>query len=231
MRELKGVTPWLAGAAIGLALGTEALAVTLSGTAALTSDYVWRGSSQTRGDPAVQGSLKVTGDSGWYASIWGSNVEFDSSDASSEWDITTGWSGSLNDDWAIDLNSIYYRYPSTKYSLNWIEFGGTLTWKQNYWASAWWSDDTMGSNEQGTYFQLGMKQPLWERWRFEGVLGHYWLDKAYADSYSHAQFSLVRTLTPALELRTTLHTTDATARNLFPDQAGERLEVALQFSF
>lgn len=218
-------------AIFGGVLGGKATAATLSGTGMLTTDYVWRGSSQTRGDPAVQGSVKLAADSGWYASIWGSNVEFDSSSANSEWDITTGWSGNINEDWAIDLNSIYYRYPSTSTNLNWIEFGGTLTWKQNYWLSAWWSDDAMATDEQGTYFQLGMKQPLWDKWRFEGVLGHYMLDQSYGDSYTHMQFSMIRTLTSALELRGTFHTTDASARNLFTEQAGERFELALQFSF
>ncbi|MEG1767939.1 MAG: TorF family putative porin, partial [Comamonas sp.] len=42
-----------------------------SGNVALTSDYVWRGSSQTRENPALQGGFKYAHDSGFYASIWG----------------------------------------------------------------------------------------------------------------------------------------------------------------
>lgn len=214
-----------------LVISSQAAAFELTGTAAVTSDYVWRGSSQTREDPALQLSTKVASDSGWYASIWGSNVEFEGSSASTELDITTGWAGRINEDWLIDLNSIYYRYPSTKTNINWIEFGGTLTWLDNYWLSAWWSEDAMASDERGTYLQLGARYPINERWRLEAAFGHYYLDGRYSDDYSHTQLSAIWSLTPKLELRGTLHATDDTARELFPDQAGSRAEFALQLAF
>ena len=37
-----------------LGIGSAQAQVQVSGSAALTSDYVWRGSSQSDGDPAVQ---------------------------------------------------------------------------------------------------------------------------------------------------------------------------------
>lgn len=54
------------GALIGATLPPlPALAqVTFSGNAALTSDYVWRGSSQTREDPAAQAGVTITHDAG-----------------------------------------------------------------------------------------------------------------------------------------------------------------------
>ena len=80
-----------AGAALLLA-GACANAATLSGNATLTSDYVWRGTTQTQGDAAVQAGFKLAGDSGFYGSIWGSNVEFaPETHASSELDFTVGW--------------------------------------------------------------------------------------------------------------------------------------------
>ena len=103
-------------------------AADFSGSAALTSDYVWRGSTQTHGDPAVQAGFKVAGDSGLYASIWGSSVEFaPETRASSELDFAFGWGESLSEDWAIDVNLLRYQYPSTTVDLNWTELNGTLT--------------------------------------------------------------------------------------------------------
>ena len=60
----------------GMSLASQTKAADFSGNAALTTDYVWRGSTQTQGDPAVQAGFKLSGDSGLYASIWGSNVRF-----------------------------------------------------------------------------------------------------------------------------------------------------------
>ena len=81
------------GLLLGVACTTQAQ---VSGNAALTSDYVWRGSSQTREEPAVQAGLKYAHPSGLYASVWGSNVRFKPyNGAHSEFDLAAGWSGKV----------------------------------------------------------------------------------------------------------------------------------------
>src|SRR5690606_1255311 len=80
-----------------------ASAGTVSGNLGFTSDYVWRGTTQTQGDFAAQAGLKWAADNGVYASAWGSNVEFaPETHASSELDLVLGWSGALSQDWALD---------------------------------------------------------------------------------------------------------------------------------
>ena len=67
----KGMMAALVAALAGLlGIGSAQAQVQASGSAALTSDYVWRGSSQSDGDPAVQAGAKVSIPSGWYASVW-----------------------------------------------------------------------------------------------------------------------------------------------------------------
>lgn len=92
-------------ALFALALSTAPLvqASDFSGTAALTSDYVWRGASQSDGDPAVQAGFKLAGASGIYVQVWGSSVEFaPETRASTEFDLVAGWSGALSDAWALE---------------------------------------------------------------------------------------------------------------------------------
>ena len=215
-----------------LALAEPAAAVTLSGNAALTTDYIWRGTSQTQGDPAVQAGFKAATEHGLYGSVWGSNVEFATgTNASSEFDFVVGWTGNLTDDWALDVNLTHYRYPGTTVDLNWSELNGTVTWKQNTWAQVGWSNDALATDRNGTYAQLGARAPLGERWRLEGAVGRYWLDDAYGDSYAHAQLGAVWAFKAPFELRVTAHATDASAKRLFPDLAGSRVEAALQASF
>lgn len=204
----------------------------LNGNAALTSDYVWRGSTQSQGDFAVQAGAKLSGASGWYGSLWASNVEFAPDvHASSELDLVTGWSGALSDDWALDVNLTHYRYPSTTVDLNWTELNATTTWKRNYWLQVAHSTGALGTQEAGTYAQLGVKLPLGETVRLEAAAGRYWLDDALGDSYSHGQLSGVWAFRAPFELRLTAHGTDSAARRLFPDMAGSRVEAALQASF
>ena len=207
-------------------------AATVSGNATLTTDYIWRGTSQTQGDPAIQAGFKAAAGNGLYGSVWGSNVEFaPETHASSEFDFVVGWAGNLADDWALDVNLTHYRYPGTTADLDWSELNGTVTWKQNYWAQVGWSNDALATDRKGTYAQLGTRVPLGEQWRLEGAVGHYWLDDAYGDSYAHAQLGAVWAFKAPFELRVTAHATDASAKRLFPDLAGSRVEAALQASF
>jgi uncharacterized protein (TIGR02001 family) len=83
--------------------------ITLGGT----SDYVFRGISQTFEDPAAQGSIDV-GYGIFYAGIWASNVDFGApalgSDANAEVDLYAG----IKPTWGpvtFDFGAIYYWYP------------------------------------------------------------------------------------------------------------------------
>jgi len=218
-----------------LALGSQANATTLSGNAALTSDYVWRGTTQTRGDAAVQAGFKLAGDSGFYGSAWGSNVEFaPDTHASSELDFTIGWAGALSDKWALDVNLLRYQYPSTTVDLNWTELNGTLTYDSNYWLSMGYSTEALGGEEDGLYTQVGARFPINDVFRLEGAVGYYLLDgySAAADNYLHGQLSAVWAVNAPLELRVTAHATDTNAEQIFgKDLAGNRIEAALQATF
>lgn len=231
----KTLLPVIVAAAAGLSLfASNACAdVSLSGNATLTTDYVWRGTTQTQGDPAVQAGFKVAGESGFYGSVWGSNVEFaPEAHASSEFDLTLGWGRLLSDDWALDVNLLHYRYPSTTTSLNWTELNSTLAYAGNYWLSIGWSPEALGSDESGLYTQLGAKFPLGQRFRLEAAVGYYALDEAYDHSYLHGQSSAVWTIKGPLELRVTAHATNSSAEDIFgEDFAGDRVEAALQASF
>lgn len=216
-----------------LAATGSAAAQDVSGSAALTSDYVWRGSTQSHGDAAVQAGFKVAGESGFYASAWGSSVEFaPETHASSELDFTVGWGRQLSEDWALDANLLHYRYPSTTVDLNWTELNTTLTWKNNYWLSLGWSPEALGTTQDGLYSQLGARVPLSEQLRMEVMAGYYTLQDAPGGGYAHGQVSAIWAITAPLELRVSAHATDRHARDLFGDDfAGSRWEVALQSAF
>ena len=130
---------------LGLAM-SGAAAAAVEGNATLTTDYVWRGSSQSDGDPAAQAGVKLVSERGWYASVWGSGVSFQPDNgARSEFDVVAGWSGALGQDWALDVNLTRYLYPSSNVDLNWTELNSTLTWKERYWVSVGASDDALAS--------------------------------------------------------------------------------------
>jgi uncharacterized protein (TIGR02001 family) len=215
-----------------LTAASVAEAIDFSGSAALTSDYVWRGTTQSRGDAAAQAGFKAAGEGGWYGAVWGSTVESAPEiGASSELDLTLGWSGALSADWALDVNLTHYRYPSANVDLDWTEAIGVLTWKQRVWVQVGYADDALASGDAGVYAQLGAKWPLSDQLRLEAAAGYYRLDEADRDGYAHAQLGAIWAFHAPFELRLTAHATDDAAKTLFPGLAGSRVEVALQAAF
>lgn len=80
----------------------------VSANVALTTDYVWRGVSQNKEDPALQGGFDYSHDTGFYAGVWGSNVSF--GEASTELDFYGGWASEFDNGFDVDLGYIKYSY-------------------------------------------------------------------------------------------------------------------------
>lgn len=82
-----------------------------TGNVGFVTEYSFRGLQQSDEHPAVQGGFDYSHDSGFYAGIWGSNVDFnDGDEASLETDIYAGFSGETGGlTW--DIGGIYYAYP------------------------------------------------------------------------------------------------------------------------
>jgi len=93
---------------------------TVSANLALTSNYVWRGMTQTSNAPAVQGGIDF-GYKGFYLGTWMSNVDFNvASDNSLEADFYAGYAGELAGI-GFDLGFIQYAYPHDSSALNFEE--------------------------------------------------------------------------------------------------------------
>ena len=222
----------LALVASGLVFAGVAQAGDLTGSATLTTDYVWRGSSQTLEKPAAQAGIKFSTAQGFYASAWGSNVEFAPAlEANSEFDLVVGWSGKASDDWAVDVSAMRYVYPGTTVNVNWNELNASATWRDRAWVGIGYSNNAMASGSHGSYVNGGVRIPAGEKLRFEVGAGHYAMADALPD-YSHAWASGIWAFKAPFELRLTAHATDGGAKTRFGSEfAGNRVEAALQANF
>ncbi|NMP30466.1 hypothetical protein HII17_02725 [Thalassotalea sp. M1531] len=85
----------------------------LSANVGLTSNYLWRGVTQTDDGAAISGGIDYANESGFYAGTWASNVDF-GDDASYELDFYFGFGGDLGDSgFGYDVGYIYYAYPDS----------------------------------------------------------------------------------------------------------------------
>ena len=90
----------------------------VSANVALTSNYVWRGMTQSRNSPAVQGGFDLSY-KGFYTGVWGSNINFDSK-ASVEIDAYLGYAGEIGK-FSYDVGYCQYMYPNETDELNFGE--------------------------------------------------------------------------------------------------------------
>lgn len=140
MQKAAKVTTLAASLVLLGAAVSSAAAVELSGDITFASDYAFRGISQTEEAPALQGGLSLADASGFYLSVWGSNVDF-LAEGTLELDVMLGWSGAINDDWSTDVGIMRYGYPNAEIDgSNFYEIYGSLSYKDLTFGLAY-SDD------------------------------------------------------------------------------------------
>lgn len=83
-------------------------AVTTAGGVAFTSDYLFRGVSQSSNNAAVQGTLTLSHESGVYFTAWGSSIA--SGAGGLELDTLLGYAGKAGDV-GYDVGVMRYNYP------------------------------------------------------------------------------------------------------------------------
>ena len=138
----------------------------LSANVTLTSDYVYRGISQTNEGPALQGGFDYSHESGFYLGVWASNLEFNGptdNDPSLEIDVYGGISGEFQNGIGWDVGALYYAYPDqnedTANDYDFLEFYGSLSY-------AWdaveadigvaYSADFYGENDEAIWWHGGL---------------------------------------------------------------------------
>ena len=157
-------------------------AATLHFDAGATSDYVWRGLTQTRGKPAVSGGMEHVTDGNWYFGGWVTNTQSEAySYGSAELDLYVGLTGQ-GDSLGYDIGIINYHY---------LAYSGA-DFSEMYFALVSdklmfkWSD----SADAGTYLEINITFPLSKHKDSSMVLhvGNY--DRSNASGYVDTSISL-----------------------------------------
>jgi uncharacterized protein (TIGR02001 family) len=116
---------------------------TLSYNVGAVTDYRYRGISQSRLRPALQGGADFVHKSGFYAGTWLSTIRW-IKDAGRiagvdtkgpvEWDLYGGYKGTIREGLGYDVGGLFYWYPGntldkvTGTDANTFEIYGALTW-------------------------------------------------------------------------------------------------------
>ncbi|MDF1588596.1 MAG: TorF family putative porin [Gammaproteobacteria bacterium] len=126
-----------------------------SASVALSTDYIWRGVSQTDNEAAISGSFDIGHSSGLYAGVWASNVDFEATpdNATIEVDYYAGFAGEFGGSGVgYDIGALYYDYPDAD-SADFFEVHGSLSYSF-ITAGIAYSDDVFGTDTDGTYYTV-----------------------------------------------------------------------------
>ena len=155
---------------------------TFTGNVALTSDYVFRGLSQSWNGPAIQGGMDWDTGAGFHFGFWGSSLNFkDGSEGTIETDLYGGYAGKI-ENFTYDVGFIYYWYPGARGALNYdlwevygkagYDFGAAaISGGVNY------TPDNFGGTKDAIYFNVGLSVPVTDKLAISGAIG-YWDFKA-----------------------------------------------------
>jgi uncharacterized protein (TIGR02001 family) len=105
------------GAVCAEELSNQASAWSFPASISVVSDYIFRGQTQTWGQPALQLGVEADHQSGFYAGFWGSNVTSDwLPGASLEADISAGFRKKFASGLEADVGGTYIYYPGANFS-------------------------------------------------------------------------------------------------------------------
>ena len=219
-------------------LPSVALAQHWRGSIAATTDYVFRGISQTQGGPALQLDLHYEAAAGWFAGAWTSTIDFGyDSVGRVEVDPYVGWNLPLDTDWSTRLSYVRYLYPETEVGTDYDygDFSVRLEWQDRAVASAAWSPDMVqfrnGYLHRGNAYsyELSLRQPLGSI--FAGSIGAGYYDQLFGLEYWSWNAG-VSCAVGRLELDLSRFANDGTAREFYGrEAAGDRWALTALWRF
>lgn len=229
-------------AAATLAYGPPARAADdWGGSLGITTEYLSRGISQTRGAPAIQGGLHAKLPDGWIIGTWASTVDLNPGrGATYEIDLHVAKLWNLNEDWSARLGATHYLYPNDiqwrRYDYD--EVSASMSYQSRIIATASWSPNTSRrSNDQFVSrrrtwaYELALLQPVTNIWSLAAGVGYYDLTDLFDRGYWYWNAGVTCAL-GGLQLDLSHINTDHTAVHLFGyDIAGNHWSAALTWRF
>jgi len=153
-----------------------------SAYATFVSDYTFRGITQSDEGPAVQAGIDWNHDSGVYAGIWGSNVDFnDGDEATIEIDYFAGYSTEIYDDLTMDIGASWYSYPGAANALDYDYYEIYASFEYDYGLATGgvggaFTGDNFGGTGDAQYVNIFGSLPLPHDLTLSGHLGRQWVE-------------------------------------------------------
>ena len=216
---------------------------TFSYNAAVSSDYVFRGLSQTKGKPAVSGGVDAT--SGiLYAGAWLSNVDFGATagdpenKTNVEYDLYIG-ARPVVEGINLDLGIVRYGYASSPSDANYAYWEGKIAASKaignaTVGGAVYYSPEYFGEVGNAYYVEANGAYVLPIKATVSGALGYQAFDedKTGIDGYATWNIGVTYPVTPHIGVDVRYSGTESKATDFYSDKfAGDRFVASLKAAF
>ena len=185
----------IAALSLGTACQADDGASSFSFNASATTDYRYRGISQSRLGPALQGGADLSTASGLYAGTWASTIQWirdAGGDASIELDVYGGYKAALPHGVTLDVGLLHYHYPSHHLAVSpdttEIYAGASLGVLSLKYSHAVTNLFGFADSRNSGYLDLGLAFDLGDGWTLNPRVGHQ--DVAGNDLYSYSDLAV-----------------------------------------
>jgi len=202
----------------------------VSATVAATTDYIFRGVSQTYGGAALQGSLNYQRSDGWFAGIWASNVDpYPGGRPSTEIDAYGGFGWSITQDWTARATYTRYSYAWDRRPkpYDYDELALALAFQDRVTLSVAYEPDATGKSIEGyvrnhpaAAYELSSRWPLVRDLALTAGIGYYDLSHLFHLSYWAGSAGLEYSHGP-LRVDLAHFTNDHTVSRLYEDASAD----------
>ncbi|MCB1773551.1 MAG: TorF family putative porin [Gammaproteobacteria bacterium] len=195
--------------AVGAAMLAGSATAEFSANIGATSDYLWRGQTQSGHDAAISGGIDYAHDSGFYAGTWASSL----GGGSAEVDLYAGFGGEMGSI-GYDVGIIGYFYPSVS-DADFVEVYGSLSYEWFTAGLAYTVDgqaaDPSPFVDGDLYYYASVGFDIMPTWTLGGTIGYYDFDNDMAGNdlnYTHFQIDIGKSAGDFGDFTMTLSTVD-----------------------
>jgi uncharacterized protein (TIGR02001 family) len=191
--------------AVGLALATATPAVSapLSANAGVTTNYIFRGVTQSGADPAVSAGLDYDLGAvlpGLAVGTWASSINF-GDDTPMELDLYGSYTGTIVDKFSYNVGFITYNYPNSPHAVDYNWYEGYVGLSYDFGVAqlagkVFYSPDYQNLSDTEWYYTGGVTIPIASWLAFSANIGRTELDRpigTYVKSYTDWNLSLAAT--------------------------------------
>jgi uncharacterized protein (TIGR02001 family) len=225
----------------GYAARAGALELHPGGSVAITSDYVLRGVSQTRGHGALQLDLHLQPLSGWSVGGWMSQIRPLPGHESVELDLYSQWHWLLAGDLSSTATAVYYHFPEDPrpVSYDYAELSGSISWRNAITLNATWVPRaTVFSSRYGLAYdrhtqslELTFMQRLPAQITAQAGVGHFAIPGLAGTGYSYGSASVARAFGQWQAELSYFLVQEAAYRSYTPGAAGGPWALTLSWHF